>query len=308
MARRIDRKSQPVRRQARAQGRAGQVRKARATTTGLLDQMMNALPFTEQQWHRFFIALIVAVALAALVALLQVTGLWAVGQAQAAQVAANAGFKVEKVEVRGTRRLNPARVYERALAREDLSMMLVDLEQLRGELRAISWVRDARVSRQLPDMLVIDIVERTPHAVLRRPDRLVLIDETGRELDPVAPREVGDMLVIEGEGAQAQVAALGRLLESAPALRPRVSGARWVGNRRWDLTFNTDQRLALPEGAERAAGALISFARADGMHRLIGGEALAFDLRNAPRMFLRAPGHAEGQAERQLDLADQGDT
>jgi len=44
------------------------------------------------------------------------------------------------------------------------------------------------------------------------------------------------------------------------------------------------------------------------MHRLIGGEALAFDLRNAPRMFLRAPGHAEGQAERQLDLADQGDT
>ena len=104
------------------------------------------------------------------------------------------------------------------------------------------------------------------------------------------------------------MAALGRLLEAAPALRPQVRGARWVGNRRWDLTFTTDQKLSLPEGAERAAGALISFARADGMHRLIGGEVLAFDLRNAPRMFMRAPDHNGGHATREIDLAAEGDT
>ena len=50
-----------------------------------------------------------------------------------------------------------------------------------GKVLALNWVKDARVSRQLPDTLVIDIVEREPHAVLRRADRLVLIDATGAE-------------------------------------------------------------------------------------------------------------------------------
>jgi cell division protein FtsQ len=46
-----------------------------------------------------------------------------------------------------------------------------------------------------------------------------------------------------------QVAALSELLDAAPALRPQVREAEWVGNRRWNLTFKTGQVLALPEGA-----------------------------------------------------------
>jgi cell division protein FtsQ len=47
--------------------------------------------------------------------------------------------------------------------------------------------------------------------------------------------------------------------------------------------------LALPQGAERAAGALITFARIDGVNRLIGGKAVAFDMRNPDRFYLRCP-------------------
>jgi cell division protein FtsQ len=293
MAQRINRNATGVRRQAQSAGRAGQVRKARASTSGLFDRMMNALPFTEEQWHRFFTVMILAAVLVIAVVMLKVTGLWAVGEQQVARVAANAGYKVTNVRVTGTRQLNPARVYERALAREDLSMVLVDLEELRTELRAISWVQDARVSRQLPDTLVIDIVERQPHAVLRRSDHLALIDATGRELGAVSEAAAAGMLRISGEGAQGKVQDLTRLLDQAPALRPQVSGAEWVGNRRWNLTFATGQVLMLPEGEESAKAAIISFARADGMHRLVGGEALSFDLRNSPRMYIRSPGHAD---------------
>ena len=303
-AQRINRNATPVRRQAKSAGRAGQVRKARATTSGFFDRVMSALPFTEEQWHRFFTVLILAVALAIAVVLLRVTGLWAIGEQQMARAAANAGFRVVNIDVRGTQRLDPARINEKALAMDDLSMMLVDIEALREEILTISWVKDARVSRQLPDTLVIDVVERQPHAVLRRPDRLALIDETGRELGPVSAEAAGDMLLIGGEGAQSRVQDLARLLETAPALRPQITGAEWIGNRRWDLTFTTGQRLLLPEGEERAAAALISFARADGMHRLIGGEVIAFDMRNAPRMYMQAPGHAA----RQLDLTTGEDT
>ena len=62
--------------------------------------------------------------------------------------------------------MNEQLVYERVLAEQDRPMPLVDLEDVRARLLELPWVEDARVSRQLPDTLKVDIVERVPHAVL----------------------------------------------------------------------------------------------------------------------------------------------
>lgn len=186
-------------------------------------------------------------------------------------------------------------VHERAFGQRDLAMTRVDTAGLREELLDLPWVQDARVSRQLPDLLVVNIVEREPHAVLRRADRLMLIDATGVELEPISRGDAGDYLLIEGPAAQSQVESLDALLDAAPALKPKVTAAEWVGNRRWNLTFDTGQRLALPQGEDRSAAALISFAQADGVHRLIGGEVASFDMRNPPRMYMHVPGRSERQ-------------
>jgi len=92
------------------------------------------------------------------------------------------------------------------------------------------------------------------------------------------------------------VADLDKLLDAAPALRPQVAEAEWVGHRRWNLTFKTGQTLELPEGAG-AATALTTFARLDGTHQLIGGQVLAFDMRAGDRMYMRrAPGAVDDAA------------
>ena len=69
--------------------------------------------------------------------------------------------------------------------------------------------------------------------------------------------------------------------------------SEYPGNRRWNLTFKTGQVLALPEGDEKAAGALLSFARMDGVNRLLGGKVAAFDMRAPDRIYMRVPGHAD---------------
>ena len=292
MAQTIRRNAKPVRRQARVQGARTRVRKARAKTNSLVDALMRVLPFTEEQLHKAFLVLILAgtAALAWLVASL--AGLTALAGQQLAFAAADAGYEVSRVEVRGVERMNELKVYERVLGEKDRAMPLVDLHALRGSLMELPWVQDARVSRQLPDTIVVDIVEREPHAVLKRPDRLVLIDPTGHELEPVSQADARGMLQISGPGAQAQVVALSELLDAAPALRPQVSEAEWVGNRRWNLTFKTGQVLALPQGDEESAGALMSFARLDGVNRLLGGKVAAFDMRNPDRIYMRVPGRA----------------
>ncbi len=296
MSQTIKRKAHGVRRSAAAQGAKAKVRKARVTSGSAIDAAMRWLPFTEEQLHHFFLALILgsAVALAWIVASL--AGLPALASMQVAAMAADAGFEVRRVDVRGVERMNELKVYERVLGERDRAMPLVDVEGLRAQLLELPWVEDARVSRQLPETLVVDIVERKPHAVLRRPGRLVLIDATGHELEPVSPANAKGMLVISGPGAGRQVAQLTLLLDAAPALRQRVDEAEWVGNRRWNLTFDTGQVLALPQGEKPGAMALVSFARLDGVNRLLGGRVAMFDMRAPERIYMRVPGRAAEEA------------
>ena len=55
--------------------------------------------------------------------------------------------------------------------------------------------------------------------------------------------------------------------------------------------------LALPEGSKDAARSLMSFARLDGVNRLLGGKATAFDMRAPDRIYFRVPDRAVDAAK-----------
>lgn len=287
----VKRKAQGVRRSAAASSRATKARSAKAKTGSVLDSAMALLPFTDEQLHRVFLAIILggAVALAWFVASL--AGVPAMAQHQVSFLAQDSGFVVNKVTLRGGDRVNELKIYQRVQLGQ--AMTDVDLGSVRDDLLELSWVRDARVSRQLPDTIVVDIVERVPHAVLRKPDRMVLIDSSGAELEPISEANAKGMLIVSGPGSRKYVAQLTALLDSAPALKPQVTEAEWVGNRRWNLTFGTGQMLALPQGDGIAAAALIQFAQLDGKSRLLGGKVATFDMRAPERIYMRIPGRSK---------------
>jgi len=295
MAETIKRKARGVRRATAARGTAHKVRKAKAHTGLVAPTLMRVLPFTEQQLHGIFLAMILGAAVALAWFVASLAGVPAMAGQQIALLASDAGFEVRRVNVRGVERMNELKVYERVLGAREQAMPLVDLGALRNDLLQLSWVKDARVSRQLPDSLVVDIVERQPYAVLEKPGRLVLIDVTGHELEPISPAGAKGKLLVRGMGASQQIGTLDRLLEAAPALRPQVASAEWVGNRRWNIGFDTGQILALPQGDDASAKALIEFAKLDGVNRLLGGKVASFDMRAPERIYMRIPGRTDPQ-------------
>jgi len=297
MSQTIRRKAPPLRKVAAREGKARKVNAAREKTGSALDAALAWIPLSEEQLHRVFLALILVVALALAWMVAAMAGLPGIATSQFASIAGQGGFAVRRVDVRGMAHLNELKVYEMVLAEKDQAMPLVDIGRLRQDLLGLSWVQDARVSRQLPDTLVVDIVERQPYAVLKKPDRLVLIDAAGHELEAVSPARAKGKLVVSGPGAGQQVEALIALLDAAPALKPQVQEAEWVGNRRWNLEFGTGQVLALPEGDKQAANALMAFARLDGVNRLLGGRVAAFDMRAPDRIYFRVPGRTEDEAK-----------
>jgi len=303
MAQTIRRGGKGVRRAAATRNTRAKVAKAKRTTGSALDRAIGALPVSEHRLHQLMLAMILGVAATAAWLVASMAGVPTMAAVQLVRLAGDAGFEVRRVEVRGVERMNELKVYEKVLAERDRAMPLVDLQRLREELLQLSWVEDARVSRQLPDTLVVDIVERSPRAVLKKPGRYVLIDAKGHELEPVKADRAKTMLTLAGPGAGRQIATLDRLLEAAPALKPQVREAEWVGNRRWNLTFRTGQVLALPQGDKESASALVAFAKLDGVNRLLGGQVAYFDMRAPDRIYLRVPGRAQQAAREAAEKA-----
>lgn len=263
--------------------------KPRTRRRSRLDRMLAALPVSDAVLHTLLTWLIMLIIAASLGALAWFMGLPAMANQEFAALARKAGFEVRKVEVRGIERMDELPVYAIALGQHERAMPAVDLVKLRTDLMQLGWVEDARVTRRLPDTLVIDIVERKPAAVWQNKGKLALIDVRGKVLQGVDLAAMPDLPLVIGPNANRQTQALDRLMEAAPALKPMLAGATWVGNRRWDLRFQTGETLSLPEGDKEASAALVNFARMDGVNRLLGRGIIRFDMRDPDKFVLRLP-------------------
>ncbi len=201
----------------------------------------------------------------------------------------DAGFRVRSVDVTGVQHMESDPVFKIALDQKSTAMPLVDVAAIREKLLRYGWVKDARVARRLPDTLVIDIVERTPTALWQDKSKLNLIDADGVVLGGVKVTEMPDLPLLVGEGANNHSRQLERMLADAPTLRPQIESATWVSKRRWDLTFQTGETVALPEGEAEAKTALAKFARLDKSTGLLGRGILRIDLRVPGKMIVRLP-------------------
>jgi len=218
-----------------------------------------------------------------------------------------AGFTVSGYQIVGLRHMNRGRIDEvvtdelRRAAEQAGSAKapqpLVDVARIRERLLQFGWVKDARVSRRLPDTLVVDIVERTPAALWQDSDgRLALIDAEGVVLDRVPVDKMPDLPLLIGPGANGQARELNSLMSDVPSLKPQLASATWVGGRRWDLNFQSGETVALPEGDKDAHSALTKFAQKDRTDGLLGRGVLRFDLRIPGKMIVRLPKAPAGAA------------
>lgn len=284
---RIKRGKSPPRKPTRAP------KKRKSAKPSPLDTLIAKLPISAKQLQKLANITIGVGLFGVVVLAAELTGVNDKIAEEWAHLVSRAGFEVKKVEVIGADRINRNRVYDIALAQKDRSMAAVDLEELRSQLMQYGWIKDARVSRRLPDTLVIDIIERTPAAIWQNAGRLSLIDETGVVLEPVTVATMPDLPLVIGPKANLRSRDLEALLAEASSLRELMAGATWVGERRWDLRFRSGETLSLPEGEEDAKTAIKQFAHLEGANRLLGRGILRFDMRDPSRFVLRLP--QEGQ-------------
>ena len=167
-----------------------------------------------------------------------------------------------------------------------ISSFHLDLDALRRTVAGLDAVARAEVRVKPGGILQVEVAERVPAAILQRDGWLDLVDATGHRVATLTDRTLRpDLAVLAGAGAEAAVPEALALIIAAGPLRERLRGLVRVGERRWDVVLDRDQRILLPaEGAVRALERTVAL---DEATDLLGRDVQLVDLRNAARPTLR---------------------
>lgn len=167
-----------------------------------------------------------------------------------------------------------------------MSSFDIDLDAARARIEALDAVQKADLRVRSGGILQVLITERVPVAVWRTEEGLTLVDETGHRVAGLRARaDRADLPLIAGEGADAAAPEALDLIAAAGPLTPRIRGLVRVGDRRWDLVLDRDQRVMLPE--KNPVQALERLLALDHAQDLMNRDILTVDLRSDHRPTLR---------------------
>src|SRR5689334_6763402 len=280
-------------------GGAGRAKARKPTKVAVPKKIAKRLPVDQARANKVaglvFGAFMLAIGLVVLIAL----DIPAKAERAAGAAVGHAGFMVSGYQIVGLNHMNRSlidgvvtdelRQAAEAAGTDKAPQALVNAPEMRERLLKFGWIKDARILRRLPDTLVIDIVERKPAALWQSQGQLALIDSEGVVLDRVPVDKMPDLPLLIGPGANAHSEELDRLMTSVPTLKPQLASATWVGDRRWDLSFQSGETVALPEGDSAAEAALQKFAKLDKQTGRLGHGIVRLDLRVPWKVIVRLP-------------------
>lgn len=175
-----------------------------------------------------------------------------------------------------------------------ISSFDLDLDKMRDTVVQLSAVESARLRIRQGGVLQVDVVERKPVVLWRTAQGLSLLDRGGIYVGAAAVRaDHPDLPVIAGVGAEKSVPEALALLEAAKPLMPRLRGLVRMGQRRWDVVLDRDQRILLPEN-----GSVLALERAIAMDQavdMLERDLVVVDLRLGQRPTLRLTETAVGE-------------
>lgn len=162
----------------------------------------------------------------------------------------------------------------------------LDLDAIRDVIADLAPVEGVSVRIRQGGVMVAEVTERTPVALWRSVDGLMVVDHDGVVIDQLSTRaERADLPMIAGEGADTAVAEALDVLRAAAPLGQRALGLVRMGERRWDVVLDRGQRILLPtENPVRALERVIVLAQVQDM---LERDVVAVDMRLAGRPTLR---------------------
>lgn len=200
---------------------------------------------------------------------------------------ADAGFVVTRVYSEG-RSLADERTLAKTLEPYyGQPILSVDLAELKARVERVPWIRSASVGRRLPDTIWVRLDEHRPIARWLDGGHQVLVSDAHEVVRVDNAARFKQLPLLFGKGAPMRAEEVLALVAGEPDLAAHVTGARLVGERRWDIYLDGRIEVRLP--AVRPEVAWRRLGAEQRASEVIARAITAVDLRNPDWLTLELP-------------------
>lgn len=211
-------------------------------------------------------------------------------------------FRVSLLSVEGASRDLTDAVRAKLALKLPQSSFDLDMDALRARAEGLDAVAQAELRVRSGGVLQVVLTERVPVAVWRSPTGLQLLDATGHRVAGLSARaDRADLPLVAGEGAADAMPEALAIFDAAVPIAARVRGLIRVGERRWDLILDRDQRVLLP--SVNPVAAVEHLLALNAAEKLLERDILSIDLRNQDRPAIRLAPFAMNEVRRAQGLA-----
>ena len=126
-------------------------------------------------------------------------------------------------------------------------ILSIPIHKFQKEIEALEWVRYAMIERQFPNTIHVHIIERKPLALWQYKKEQALIDREGKKIEGADLNKFRYLVLLVGEDVPDHANTLLEVLYTKPEFAKKVSSAVRVGQRRWNIKFNSGTLVKMPE-------------------------------------------------------------
>ncbi len=193
------------------------------------------------------------------------------------------GFVLEHVIVDGRTRTDKEELLASLDVEKGAFIYDVDLQAKLKAVEDLPWVLSARLERRLPNTLYVKLVERHPIAFFQDRKKHYLVDTKGDVIGSYPLKDYPGFIIATGEGAPKAMPNLIQHVGRHDVIYAKITGAKFVSNRRWDLILNNVLTVKLPE--DDIDDALDRLADLEAENRLSSPKIDTIDLRSPGKVY-----------------------
>jgi len=167
-----------------------------------------------------------------------------------------------------------------------ISSFDLDLEDMQAKVAVLDVIERVDIRIRPGGVLEVAVTERQPAVLWRAASTLEMLDATGHRVASISARAGrADLPLLAGVGAQDHVDEALALIAAARPLAQNMRGLVRMGERRWDIVLERDQRIMLPE--QNPVQALEQVLALNQAQDLLARDLTVIDMRNPARPTLR---------------------